>query len=433
MGINPVREARLGQLKKTKVHALSQTERKFMLERENKKPCVALDVSKGSSHVQAFTSSGVKVTEVCVIKHTKSGFAKLKEIIQALENTTNRSCAIVFECTGAYSQPLEQYLRSIKRSYYMIPPLLSAKVRKSDIRPTKTDKKDCETIANVYYLKRLKETPYPNNLLLRLKPLCSYYLFLQNRLVELKIKFRQILDIVYPGIDSYFNSDSPAFVEMIMKNPDPNKLKKKSRESTKKHFLKTSYCGEFKANKLVNQMELYFCDAALNIQEEDGFIDILSSLAKRLLLDMEMIASVMDQICLLGMKTEEYKYLVTIPGISKQTASRIASEIGGIKRFPTVGQFIAYIGIDPSVHSSGKMDGKHLSITKKGNQRLRCLLYLVSSGTSKSKKEGNPVRDFILQKKSDGLSPKAAIIAGCNKLARIIYAVCSKREPFAIQ
>ena len=79
------------------------------------------------------------------------------------------------------------------------------------------------------------------------------------------------------------------------------------------------------------------------------------------------------------------------------------------------------------------MTGEHLPITHKGNQRLRCLFYLVASGTSKSKSEGNPVRDFIIKKKSDGLSAKAAIIAGCNKLARIIYAVCSKREPFSLQ
>ena len=62
-----------------------------MFQRENKKACVSLDVSKGSSHVQAFYSVGQKATDVCVIKHTKSGFEKLNEIIVALENSTHFS------------------------------------------------------------------------------------------------------------------------------------------------------------------------------------------------------------------------------------------------------------------------------------------------------------------------------------------------------
>ena len=405
----------------------------IMLDRENKKPCVALDVSKGSSHVQGFLSCGAKATEVSVIQHTRSGFAQLKTIVEGLEEATNRKIAIVFECTGAYSKPIEHFLESIGWRFYEIPPLLSAKVRKSDIRPTKTDKRDCETIANVYYLKRLREhisvkPPYG-----KLKPLCSYYLFLVARSASDKIKYRQFLDIVYPRIDTCFNIDATYFLELIEKNPNPKKLKGKGRKSIATFFKKTPYCGEYKANKLTTLLIDYLSDAALNIPDDDASIDVLASAARMLSEDKRRAALLLEEIVLLGMKTEEYPYLVTIPGISKQSAARIAAEIGGIGRFDTPSKFVAYIGIDPSVHSSGKMLSDHLSITKKGNQRLRSLLYLVASGTSKSKAQGNPVRDFIVKKQSDGLPYRAAVIAGCNKLARIIDAVCSKRQLFSFQ
>ena len=404
-----------------------------MFQRENKKACVSLDVSKGSSHVQAFYSVGQKATDVCIIKHTKSGFEKLKQIITALEDTTGEKCVVVFECTGVYSKPVENYLQKIGKKYFLIPPLLSAKVRKRDIRPTKTDSKDCETIANVYYLKKLKAAKPFEKLHERLKSYCSYYLFLTNRTTCMKTKYRHYLDNVYPRIDDYFNVYSPFFMELIIKNPNPLKLKKKSDDYLYKLITSYEYFGNGKATLFINQFHKYFEDAAIDINEEDAAIDVLASATKKLKEDMKSLDDLLEEIILLGMKTEEYKYLITIPGMTKNTASRIAAEISGIDRFPTASQFIAYAGIDPTVKESGKMTGEHLPITHKGNQRLRCLLYLIASGTSKSKSEGNPVRDFIVKKKSDGLSAKAAIIAGCNKLARIIYAVCSKREPFSLQ
>ena len=398
-----------------------------------KRACIALDVSKGNSHVQAFYSAGFKATEVMIIQHDKNGFQTLYDLINKIEKETNEKPAIVFESTGSYSKPLENFLTSIHRKYYLVPPLLSAKVRKSDIRPTKTDSIDCETIANVYYLKNLKEADKINKVSLRLKNYSSYYLFYINREVETKIKYRQYLDIVYPKIDEYFDVMSLSFIEFIKNNPDPNKLAKKSHEDIYKRFIKFSYCGEIKSKARATTMKKYLSEASITIDSDNPEITILADVTKTLLDDLNHLSNMLEEIIVLAMKTDEYKYIITIPGISKNTAARISAEICGIDRFSSASKFVAYIGIDPTVCQSGKLTGEHLNITHKGNQRLRCLLYLVCVGSLKNKHDYNPIRDFILKKKNDGLAPKAAIVAGCNKLARIIYAVCSKREVFSIQ
>jgi len=398
-----------------------------------KRACIALDVSKGNSHVQAFYSAGFKATEVMVIQHDKNGFNLLNDLIKKIEVETNDKPAIVFESTGSYSKPLEYYLCSIHRKYYLVPPLLSAKVRKSDIRPTKTDSIDCETIANVYYLKNLKEADKLDKVSQKLKNYSSYYLFFINREVETKIKYRQYLDIVYPKIDEYFDVMALSFIEFIKNNPDPTKLRKRTYEDIFKRFNRFSYCGEIKSKARATSLMKYLSEASLTVTSDNPEIIILADVAKILLNDLNHLENMLNEIILLAMKTEEYKYIITIPGLSKNTAARISAEIGGIDRFPSPSQFVAYIGIDPTVCQSGKLSGEHLNITHKGNQRLRCLLYLVCIGSLKSKSGYNPIRDFIIKKKNDGLAPKAAIVAGCNKLARIIYAVCSKREVFTIQ
>lgn len=68
----------------------------------------------------------------------------------------------------------------------------------------------------------------------------------------------------------------------------------------------------------------------------------------------------------------EYYLISSIDGIGPNLAFRILAEIGDIKRFKTREALIAYLGLDPNISQSGKLDGDHLSISKKGNKRLQC-------------------------------------------------------------
>ena len=397
---------------------------------ESKRSCIAIDVSKGTSHFQGFYSAGVPASEATSFEHTKSGFARVTELFNFLKEQNDQKPFIIFEHTGTYSRPIEVYCKRNNFSYMAIPPLLSAKMRKSDIRPTKTDKIDCATIANVYYLKRLRVTKSNSKVYSDLKTLCSYYNFKVQLMVQMKVKYREHLDLVYPRIDTLFGVYTNTFLDLITRYPNPHKLQKKSKKELTEFFIKRDYCGLPKAQRLAILVKEYFKDVEIPVTENDVLITIFSNHLKELRFIMNEVDDLLEQIITLGMKTKEYPYLMSIPGIQKNTAARIAAEIQGIERFESASKLCAYAGIDPTVHSSGNYLGEHLSITKKGNYRLRCLLYLVVAGTSKSKADNNPVRDFVQKKKSDGLAPKAAIIAGCTKLTRIIFAVCSKEEFF---
>ncbi len=60
------------------------------MQRENKRACIAIDVSKGSSHFQGFYSAGVSASEVTYFEHTKSGFAKVTDLFNFLNNHNNQ-------------------------------------------------------------------------------------------------------------------------------------------------------------------------------------------------------------------------------------------------------------------------------------------------------------------------------------------------------
>lgn len=117
--------------------------------------CISLDVSKGSSFYQVFSEGNKSLTKPKKIEHNLEGFEELLKWKEKIKKEHDEDVIVVFESTGVYHKPLQTYLDERDFKYIIISPLLSAKVRKSDIRSTKTDAKDCSSIAKVFYLKEL--------------------------------------------------------------------------------------------------------------------------------------------------------------------------------------------------------------------------------------------------------------------------------------
>ena len=103
-----------------------------------KRPCVAVDVSKSKSHYQGWINVDKKCGNAKCIEHSKIGFQEISNKLKELEGITNEKPVVVFESTGVYHRSLKQYLEVNGIDYIIISPLASAKVRKSNIRTTKT-------------------------------------------------------------------------------------------------------------------------------------------------------------------------------------------------------------------------------------------------------------------------------------------------------
>ncbi len=78
----------------------------------------------------------------------------------------------------------------------------------------------------------------------------------------------------------------------------------------------------------------------------------------------EHLSKLEEQIDALAEEIEEYKIIQSIPGIGEKIAATIISEIGEIERFNHPKKLVAFSGIDPSVHSSGKFTATINRITK---------------------------------------------------------------------
>ena len=108
-----------------------------------------------------------------------------------------------------------------------------------------------------------------------------------------------------------------------------------------------------------------------------------------------------------------YEQLQSIPGIGPILYIRLISELGDFSRFENSRQLVAYAGVDPVVFQSVQYEGKHLSISKKGNKYLRCILFQII-GLNMSVKHDHSLKSYV-QKKKQTHPHKSAYIAGCAK------------------
>ena len=75
---------------------------------------------------------------------------------------------------------------------------------------------------------------------------------------------------------------------------------------------------------------------------------------------------------------EDIEIITSVGGISNITASRLLAEIGDYRDFSTYKHIIAFAGLDPSVHQSGKFEGIS-RISKRGNRHLRYIIHLMTT------------------------------------------------------
>jgi transposase len=122
--------------------------------------------------------------------------------------------------------------------------------------------------------------------------------------------------------------------------------------------------------------------------------------------------------------------LLTIPGVGLLTATALFAFIGDIHRFPSGRHLASWLGLTPREHSSGSR--RRLgTITKRGDAYLRCLLIHGARSVLLHARRAQPdrLRHWANQLAKTHVHNKAAV-AVANKMARIVWVVWSRFEPY---
>jgi len=387
-----------------------------------KSPCIAVDVSKGKSYYQGFIEIDKPASKATPMMHDLEGFKSMHEIGQRLK-VTHGDVVYVFEATGIYHKALETFLMNQEEKCIILNPLEASKIRKTDLRSTKTDARDCKSIAKAYFMKDYRLHNQKDELYENLQRMNNHYNFLVQQLREMKVHFRNTLDIVYPRFDEMYQDPYTDIAMSILKRyAHPDELKGKRVETIMKYIMKDTIYRENKSMDEAKRLKAYVENVSSGCRSNACEVSILKTMVSKISEQMVEIELCLDDMRNLVIDLPMYHQLISIPGVGDNLAIRLIGELGDLDRFDKSEQLVAYAGIDPRVYQSGQMTGEHLHITKKGNKRLRTLLFLAVSSNVRIGK-ANSILDFYNKKRQQAnpLAYKAALIACANKLLRIIF------------
>ena len=397
-----------------------------------KGPIVSIDVSKGKSDYQAFKDLNVKYTGSRSIKHTKEGFDEIVNLVREMEKKLETEVCVVYEATGVYHRVLKKVFEDNNIKQFIINPLLSAKTRKNDsLRSPKTDKLDPKSIAKTYYSHSLHNSHKQETIYHELRELSRYYEDILVHIRKDKVAFRAQLDIVFPGYDTLYDDlYGPVALAIIEKYPHPEMLQKKKINTVSKVIQNKTCHRQAVSDTMADKAIEYSKTIYSGCDKDDIEVLILQRFIKKLNEDMAEAERTIGEMIKLAQELPDFNIIKSIPGIGDNLAARIIAELGDMTRFKKKNELVAFAGLDPRISESGQNDGDHMHITKKGNKRLRCLLYLAVTCSIRLKRDDNSIKDFYIKKKqqSNPMCSKAAKTACASKLVRIIYSMCKTGE-----
>jgi transposase len=117
-------------------------------------------------------------------------------------------------------------------------------------------------------------------------------------------------------------------------------------------------------------------------------------------------------------RVEDLEILQSIKGVGPNTAVPLLAEVGELKNFTSSKQLIAFAGLDPSIHQSGKFLGVS-KLSKRGNRHLRRAIYLITPSVVSQNVFFKAY--FLRRKKEEGLPSQKALFAVAHKLIRVIF------------
>lgn len=397
-----------------------------------KGPIVSIDVSKGKSDYQAFKNLNVKYTGSRSIKHTKEGFDEIVNLVREMEKKLETEVCVVYEATGVYHRVLKKVLEDNNIKQFIINPLLSAKTRKNNsLRCPKTDKLDPKSIAKTYYSHSLHNSHKQETIYHELRELSRYYEDILVHIRKDKVAFRAQLDIVFPGYDTLYDDlYGPVALAVIENYPHPEMLQKKKINTVSKVIQNKTCHRQAVSDTMADRAIEYSKTIYSGCDKDDIEVLILQRFIKKLKEDMAEAERTIGEMIKLAQGLPDFSIIKSIPGIGDNLAARIIAELGDMTRFKKKNELVAFAGLDPRISESGQNDGNHMHITKKGNKRLRCLLYLAVTCSIRLKRDDNSIKDFYIKKKqqSNPMCSKAAKTACASKLVRIIYSMCKTGE-----
>ena len=337
---------------------------------------VGIDIGKDDHHAFMGTATGIGFYRKLIFENNLKGFSKLLKTSDMIK-TRNSLSKVVYglEPTGNYHKPLAQHL--IRRGCNLV--LVTGQAVKNNRqllneRWDKNDTKDAANIADLVSRGRCLYYDCPSEQVNELRGLLSLRKRLKKEEHSLRMRIRNnLLAQYFPEFDRLCNgceSESLAIVQWCL---DPAKIAGMDFERFFQVVTRTrrGTAQLLRLRKIHQQaVESVGCPMGMAAEFEAQLLVEKLKQVRRQLKDTEKtIANV-------ALESEEYSYLLTIPGFGPYVSATVLAAVADPFRFENRKQLIKMAGYDLCASRSGKTSDKAVPvISKKGNGNLRYALF----------------------------------------------------------
>lgn len=405
---------------------------------------VGIDVSKNSNQIYAMNFDQEKLLSFSVSNDTEGASKIESKLLECLYKNNLESVVIVLESTGMYSFHIATYLSSSEllanfhQLVYCINPKTSQNYRKSFSEMDKTDPKDSYILADMARVGKVKDlTPVKGPQKLALQRLTRHRKHISDQIVREKLyvlnniflKF-SAFDRKYDGLSPFSDVFSATGQAVLLEYKSPEEIINTSIEDLTT-FLQTVSKNRFEDPKKVAEV-LTKCARMSYRLDKAAYDPINTAIASSLCIlrclenEMKSINKEIENLTK-GFNSDEYKCLISIPGIGPTFAAGILSEIGSIKQFDSEESLAKYAGITWRKNDSGPKVSEDTPMTKTGNSFLR---YYIMEAAQMAVRH-NPVYAQYYHKKYNEVKTHQhtrAIALTARKLIRLIYGLMSKNQ-----
>jgi transposase len=236
-----------------------------------------------------------------------------------------------------------------------------------------------------------------------------------------------ILNQLFPELENNYDVFGKTIIKLLSIFPSA-----KSLSGSEENFFKLILGNVSEKNKSIQKLKQIKLLSNNSIGIDNKALELV------LLSKIELLLFLKDKVSKLNKLIDDninpnnklqsdIEILSSVDGIGDSSAKSFMIEIGNINNFDNSKKLSAFIGIDPSVKQSGTSIDVCGGISKRGNSRLRYIIYHMAIGVSLYNKI---FKDYFNKKRLEGKTFKQSIIAVANKLLRTILAMLKNKNRF---
>ena len=384
-----------------------------------------IDIGSESHHVIIMDGTG-KVLYDRKVAHKFSKFHEAIGEFRGLEEKQRGEITFAIEGKNGYGAPFDRILMENGFKLYNVDNLKLRRFRDVFGAEWRNDRRDAKMLAKMLRLKdhmdaeeekafiAIEKTPAVHE---KLRILSRHQQSLIDEKVRIQNRLRKRLLEVCPDILEYGDTNSKKLLQLLKKYPDFSRY----RKITLGALLKIETIGKKTAVSILEGLRtIQYMEELTGIYKA-----IISSYCRRILELKEEIAMLDRELEETGEKSSEVMKLKSMMGVGIKLSSRLAGEIGDIRRFNRESQLAVYCGVACINDDSGK--SKKTKAVYKANRICKATMIEIAGCTIRYVQESKAYYD---KKRAEGKDHNHALRCLARQLIKVIFKMLTENREY---